>query len=324
MKHEFHEPVMVSEALDYLLADKAGTILDCTVGGGGHARAVLEWRGPGGEAVDLLIGIDRDQEALAAAGRMLAEFGDRKRLVRDGFENMEEVMEKEGIDKVDGVLMDLGVSRRQLTAPHRGFSLMEDGPLDMRMDQAEGEPVRDLLVRLDRDSLRKIIKEYGEERYAGRIASAIKKRVQEGKPPETTAELKQAVFRALPPSSKKQRIHPATRTFMALRMAVNNETERLSRALEAIPRVLGPGGRMVVISYHSIEDRLIKQFMAREQKGCTCPPGLPECVCGGKPRLQVLTKKPLTSSRKEIEMNPAARSAKLRAARRTGQEEIIT
>jgi len=318
MTERFHEPVMVSQVLDFLLAGPGRVIVDGTIGGGGHAEAVLGWAGTGKERVRLLVGLDRDPEAIRAAGARLARFRDRLVLIKAGYERMREVMDREGIEAVDGVLLDLGASRRQLTAPERGMSLVQDGPLDMRMDPEEGESAADMLLRLDEDSIARIIRDYGEERYAKRIAREIVKRREGGRPVKTTFELKRLVGKAVP---GRGRTHPATRTFQALRIATNRELERLAQALEAMPECLAGGGRAVVLSYHSLEDRMVKQAFARQEKGCTCPPELPECVCRGVASMRVLTRKPLRPSREEVEKNPSARGAKLRAAQRVVMED---
>jgi len=314
----FHEPVMVDEVFRFLAPGPGRVIVDGTLGGGGHAAAALSWAGSGGEGIKLLVGIDRDPEAIGEAGARLAPFSGRVRIRQGEFERLNEILCEEGIDKVDGVLLDLGVSRHQLTAPERGFSLMSDGPLDMRMDPGSGECAAELLLRLGESELSRLIREFGEERFARRIARAVVERRDSGRPVRTTRELAELIERTVP--GRRERIHPATRTFMALRIAVNRELERLKKALAELPEALAPGGRTVVISYHSLEDRLVKRSFVEQSRSCVCPPGLPECVCGTRPRLQVLTRRPARPSVEETAKNPAARSARLRAALRLEDE----
>lgn len=309
MTGSFHDPVMVAEVLGFLAPGPEKTFLDGTLGGGGHSGALLR----GG--VGRLIGLDRDDEALARAKERLAEYGERAVLVKSDFAEMGEVLRQQGIGEVDGILLDLGVSRHQLTEGRRGFSLREDAPLDMRMNPGSGETAAELIERLSERELADLIFRLGEEPASRRIAREVERRRKEGRPVKTTAELRQAVERAAG-SPRPGRIHPATRTFMALRIAVNDELEQLDRALREIPECLKPGGRAVVISYHSLEDRRVKECFVREAKGCDCPPSLPVCVCGKKPRLKLLARRAVTPSAAEIEANPAARSAKLRAAER--------
>jgi len=319
MKEKVHEPVLVDQVKKFLVTGPERLIVDCTVGWAGHAEAILSSRfGPGQESVKLLIGIDQDPEALAAASERLAKFESRFILKKRNFEDLKEVLEEEGIEKVDGILLDLGASRHQLTAGYRGFSLMADGKLDMRMDQGSGESAADLIARLDEKELASIIRDYGEERFAKRIAREIVKKRREGSPVKTTAQLADLVEKVVP-KSRRGRLHAATKTFMSLRLAVNNELARLEHALEIIPDCLSPKGRVAAISYHSLEDRMVKQAFGREAKGCVCPPDSPRCVCGRKPRLLVLTKKPIRPSPDEVSGNPAARSARLRAAERLGE-----
>lgn len=304
-----HEPVLVSAVLDFLVPSGKKVMVDGTVGGGGHARALLE-KGP-----ELrLVGLDRDDEALAAAEENLKPFGERATLLKADFAELPGVLEKLGLPAVDGVLLDLGVSRHQLTAGRRGFSFREDAPLDMRMDPSEGESAAELLLRLSERELAQLIFAYGEEPLSRRIARAVVERRREKRPVRTTGELRELVEQVA--GGRPAKIHPATRTFMALRIAVNRELERLERVLAAIPEALCPGGRAVVISYHSLEDRRVKEAFAREAKGCVCPPDLPVCACGKKPRLALLTRKPVMPGEAEVARNAAARSARLRAAER--------
>jgi 16S rRNA (cytosine1402-N4)-methyltransferase len=319
MKEKVHEPVLVDQVKKLLVTGPGLLIVDCTVGWAGHAEAILSSKfGPGQDNVRLLIGMDQDPEAIAAASKRLSKFESRFILKKRNFEDLKEVLEEEGIEKVDGVLLDLGASRHQLTAGYRGFSLMADGKLDMRMDQGSGESAADLIARLDEKELASIIRDYGEERFARRIAREIVKKRREKSPVKTTAELAGLVERVVP-KSRRGRLHPATRTFMALRLAVNDELAKLEQALDIIPECLSPQGRVAVVSYHSLEDRMVKRAFAREVKGCVCPPDSPRCLCGRKPRLSILTKKVVKPSPAEVSRNPAARSARLRAAQRLGE-----
>jgi 16S rRNA (cytosine1402-N4)-methyltransferase len=307
----FHKPVMVGEVVASLCC-RAGTIyVDGTVGGGGHAAAILENTAPNG----LLIGIDADGDAIREAGIRLAPFGDRKILVKGNFADMETILAGMNIRKVDGILLDLGVSSRQLDTADRGFSFTMDAPLDMRMDRNCRTSAADLIHTLSTDELERIIREYGEERMAGRIARAIAKG-REHSPIRTTTDLAGVVVRALPRRRGPAKIHPATRTFQALRIAVNDELANLYRATVFGVERLKEGGRFSVISFHSLEDRIVKNAFRAGEKGCLCPPDLPVCACGRKPTLKVLTRKPMVPDKEEIRENPRARSAKLRTAER--------
>ncbi|MFH1910525.1 MAG: 16S rRNA (cytosine(1402)-N(4))-methyltransferase RsmH [Pseudomonadota bacterium] len=307
----FHKPVMVGEVVASLRC-RAGTIyVDGTVGGGGHAAAILENTAPDG----FLIGIDDDGDAIREAGIRLAPFGDRKILVKGNFADMDTILAGMNIGKVDGILLDLGVSSHQLDTADRGFSFTLDAPLDMRMDRSLGISACDLIHTLSADELERIIREYGEERMAGRIARAIAES-RNLSPLRTTADLAGAVVRALPGRRGPARIHPATRTFQALRIAVNDELANLYRATAFGVERLKEGGRFSVISFHSLEDRIVKNAFRAGEKGCLCPPDLPVCACGRKPTLKVLTRKPVVPGEEEIRENPRARSAKLRTAER--------
>jgi 16S rRNA (cytosine1402-N4)-methyltransferase len=314
MSGRYHDPALVAEAVCWLAPGPDLIVVDGTVGGGGHAEAILSWVGPAGERIQRLIGIDKDMEALAAARARLDPFGERLSLRHADFADLPAVLREEGLEAVDGILLDLGASFHQLTVGRRGFSLRQDAPLDMRMDKTAGESAAELLERVDERGLERLLREFGEEPAARRIARAIVARRREGRPVRTTAEL--AALAESVAGRRGGKIHPATRTFMALRIAVNRELERLDTVLESIPDRLRPGGRAVVISYHSLEDRRVKESFAREQKGCVCPPVLPRCVCGRKPRMRTLTRRPVTPAEAEVSRNPAARSAKLRAAER--------
>lgn len=298
-----HEPVLVREVVRWLEPRAGGLYVDATVGAGGHAAAILAC-GP----TIRVVGVDWDEDALAAAAVRLRAFGDRVRLERANFSQLLSL----GLEKADGVLFDLGVSSLQLEAAERGLSFSRDGPLDMRLDRRLKLRASDLLARADEAELARILREYGDEPQARRIAAAIV-RARAVRPLERTLELARIVEQVVP-RKRAGRIAPATRTFMALRMAVNNELENLQQGLEAALCLLNPGGRLAVISFHSGEDRIVKNFLRREATDCLCPPGLPECRCGHRRRLQVLTSKPVRPSAGEVERNPRARSARLRVA----------
>jgi 16S rRNA (cytosine1402-N4)-methyltransferase len=307
----FHKSIMVQEVIASLRCRAGAVYVDGTVGGGGHAEAILAQTAPDGR----LIGIDADVEALREAEKRLAPFGSRKILVQGNFADMQKILGGMGIEKVDGILLDLGVSSHQLDTAERGFSFAQDAPLDMRMDGSRGIGAGELIGALSEAELAKIIREYGEERMAKRIARAI----VAGRtlvPIRTTADLAAVVLRAVPRETGRRRIHPATRTFQALRIAVNDELGSLQRALAAGVEQLGQGGRFSVISFHSLEDRMVKEAFRAWEKGCRCPPDLPVCACQGKQTLKVLTRKPVTPGEAEISDNPRSRSAKLRTAER--------
>ena len=309
----FHKPVLVAEVMASLQCRTGAVYLDGTVGGGGHAFEILRNSAPNGR----LIGIDTDADALREAQRRLAPFGDRATLLKGNFATMETILTGMNIGKVEGILLDLGVSSHQLDTAGRGFSFALDAPLDMRMDQDQGPSADDLIHTLSRDELKKIIRNYGEERMAGRIARAIVER-RTLSPIRTTADLAGIVASALPKARRLTRIHPATRTFQALRIAVNDELASLRQALTDGMECLNDGGRFCVISFHSLEDRIVKNAFHAEEKGCTCPSDLPCCSCGRKPTMKVLTRKPVVPGETEVHDNPRARSAKLRVAERIG------
>lgn len=303
-----HVSVLPGEVLELLAPRPGGIYLDGTVGGGGHARLVLEASSPDGR----LIGFDRDPAALAAAAALLAPFGERVTLCRGNFAEIDEQLAALGINQVDGILLDLGVSSHQLDTPERGFSFREDGPLDMRMDPAQPASAADLLARADTEELKRIFREYGEERWAGRIAREIV-RVRGETPLVTTRQLAELVCRAVPGGYVPQRIHPATRVFQSLRIAVNGELDALAVGLAAAMRSLRPGGRLVVISFHSLEDRLVKQGFRAAANPCSCPPRLPVCACGRAAEIRILTPRGVRPAEAEIIANPRSRSAVLRA-----------
>jgi len=304
-----HISVLYSEVIRYLAPRPGGVYLDGTIGGGGHAAGILEASSPDG----ILLGFDRDSEALEAAARKLAPYGKRVRLFHSDFARLEEILNREAIGPLDGILFDLGVSSHQLDSDERGFSFQRDAPLDMRMDASRGATAAELVNTLPERELERIIREYGEERWARRIAAAIAS-VRETAPIETTLQLADLVKGAIPRARWEARIHPATRTFQAIRIAVNGELASLERGLAAGMSALGGGGRLVVISFHSLEDRIVKNFINDAAKGCICPRNAPLCVCGRQPVLRKLTGKPVVATHEEIEKNPRSRSAKLRAA----------
>jgi len=308
---EFHVPVMVEEVIKFLDPHPGETFVDCTVGGGGHAVEILKRIMPGGR----LLGIDRDDEALRAATENLASFSNSVILVKGNFSNLETIARDASIEAADGILFDLGVSSRQLEAAERGFSFRYDAPLDMRMDATQQLTARELVNSLSERRLAELIQRYGEERWAKRIAKFIAER-RRRRPLETTFDLVDVVLAAIPAGARSKSIHPATRTFMALRLAVNRELESLEQGLEAAIRLLRSGGRIVVLSYHSLEDRIVKETFGRHLGRCTCPSSLPVCACGAKKDIEILTKRPVVPSDEELKANPRARSAKLRAARK--------
>lgn len=302
-----HVPVMVQAVIDYLVAGRGGVYLDCTVGTGGHAAEILEATSPDGR----LIGIDLDRQALALAEENLSPYGERVSLFYGNFADLGQILSQQGISEVDGVLMDLGVSSLQLDVPARGFSFRQCGPLDMRMDQTAGQPISHVLNRESAAELARIIRELGEERWAKRIAARIVE-TREKTPLETTKQLADIVVKAIPRPAGN--IHPATRTFQSLRMFINRELTNLESGLEQAVPALKSGGRICVIAFHSLEDRIVKRKFRALERGCICPPGTPVCVCGRKPELRLLTRRPVTPGEEEINVNPRCRSAKLRAA----------
>ena len=308
---EGHLPVMVEEVMVGLSPLPGSFHVDATVGGGGHAVRILESTSPDGR----LLGIDADSMAIDRTRHRLERFGDRAVLRQANFEELGRVAPEAGFEAVQGVLFDLGLSSYQLADEERGFSFRSPGPLDMRFDPGRGRPAGELVASEDADSLTAIFRRYGEEPFAGRIARAIV-RERSRRPITTAADLAAVVERAVPGTRARARLHPATRVFQALRIAVNRELEVLPRALAAAIDLLTPGGRLVVISYHSLEDRIVKRFIAAERRGCVCPPELPVCVCGRSPRLRPVGPAPQRPTADEVAANPRARSARLRAAER--------
>lgn len=304
-----HLPVMPAEVVRYLGCRPGGTYVDGTLGGGGHTVEILKVIGPEGK----VIAMDRDADAIAEAKKVLRAYSGRVTILKENFKDIKALLSGCGIDRVDGILLDLGVSSYQLETPARGFSFRFDARLDMRMDRAQGLTAHELVNTLDVAGLERIFRTYGEERYARRIARAIE-RERRKKPVETTGELKSIVVGAVP--RRPARIHPATKVFQALRIAVNDELENLKAGLTESVDVLGRGGRMVVISFHSLEDRIVKRFFRDLSRGCVCPPGFPVCVCGREPSVRLLTRRAVTPAPSEIGANPRARSARLRAVER--------
>jgi 16S rRNA (cytosine1402-N4)-methyltransferase len=303
---------MVDEVVGYLNCRPGHTIVDCTLGGGGHASAVIENILPGG----LLIGIDQDADAIAAASGVLAQYASNVCLVHDNFVNLTNILAAFRIERADGILADLGVSLYQLAQSGRGFSFQTDEPLDMRMNADSPETAADIINSASEASLKYIFKTYGEERWAGRIAREVIRR-RSRQPLETTGQLVELIYKAIPKSATgKKRIHPATRVFMALRIAVNRELERIDEFLDAAVEALRSGGRICILSFHSLEDRLVKQRFKALETPCTCPRHFPECVCGQEPKLKILTRKVRRPTGAEVERNPMARSTCLRAAER--------
>mgnify|MGYP006423670895 FL=1 len=306
----YHESVMRNEVLHYLNVHMEGVIVDGTLGDGGHTEFILKNTAP----EIRVLAIDRDSSALERASERLSPFRNRVTLAHGNLGDIKELAAENGITSVVGVLMDLGVSSPQLDTAGRGFSIQHDGPLDMRMDSSQKTSAADLLIKLSDAELASIVKDYGEERYAKRVVRAIR-REQEERPITTTGQLSRIVARVVK-SSRHSRIHPATRTFQALRIAVNDELEQLKTALAGMMSLLHSTARVAVISFHSLEDRIVKTFFRDEEKGCSCPPKIPICVCGRMPALKILTRKPLVPSEEEVAQNPRSCSAKLRVAER--------
>ena len=303
-----HKPVLLAECLEGLNIRPDGVSVDGTLGRAGHSLEIVKRLETG-----RLICLDRDQAALDAAAVRLRDYKDRVTLVHANFENLTEVLSGLGVSQAAGMLFDLGVSSPQLDDASRGFSYMADAPLDMRMDRSDRLTAWDIVNTWDAAALRKILYEYGEERYAPKIAAAIERRRSE-RPIETTLELADLIRSAMPPAALREKQHPAKRSFQAIRIAVNDELGAVSRVMRDAVSCLNPGGRLAVITFHSLEDRIVKNAMAEAAKGCTCPPSFPVCVCGNKPKIEILTRKPIIATREEVEENPRSRSAKLRVA----------
>lgn len=301
-----HVPVLLDEVVMALQPREGGRFVDCTVGSGGHAAAILEKIYPSGR----LLGIDADPDAVEASHKRLSGYGEAVTLVNDNFVNLEAICERYHFHPVDGILFDLGVSSLQLDTAHRGFSFQLDAPLDMRFNPGQGLTALDIVNRFSEQELAKLIERYGEERHSRRIA----RNIVQSRPIATTTQLARLIEQAL--AGRRARIHPATKTFMALRIAVNNELRNLELALEQTLNLLRPGARLAVISYHSLEDRIVKQFMRYAASSCICPPGTVICRCGHVPTLKLISRKVIKPTSLEMESNPRSRSARLRIAER--------
>ncbi len=306
MKEFHHISVLLEECLDALAIKPDGIYLDGTLGGAGHSSQIAKRLTTG-----RLIGIDRDPVALKAAGQRLEPYKDNVTLVHSNFCEMAQVVKDLGLPGVDGILLDLGVSSPQLDDGERGFSYMADAPLDMRMNSEDALSAHTVVNTWSQDELKRILFDYGEERFAPRIAAAICRRREE-KTIETTLELVDIIRSAMPAQALREKQHPAKRSFQAIRIAVNDELGSVEKAMEAAIPLLNPGGRLAVITFHSLEDRIVKNAMADAAKGCTCPPNFPVCVCGKKPQVKLISRKPIIAGERELEENPRSRSAKLR------------
>lgn len=308
-----HIPVMVNEVIQHLNVRPGKIYVDCTLGGAGHSRAIIDRMKPGG----FLVGIDQDKDAINNAKKVLSAYASEIALFHDNFVNIKSVLTQLNIHKVDGILADLGISLHQLAQSGRGFTFQKDEPLDMRMDSNSVLTARDIVNTADEKELAGIFFRYGEERWSRRIASNIVKE-RKVKAIKSSFELVRIVSDSIPKKfiSKPQRIHPATRVFMALRIAVNHELERLESFLDATADILNPGGRLCILSFHSLEDRIVKHWIKALARGCTCPPIFPQCICRSEKKLRFLTTKPVRPTEQEVELNPMARSTRLRAAER--------
>lgn len=314
MAAEFeHVSVLLAETVERLNVRPGGLYVDFTLGGGGHSARILDRGGR-------VVGIDRDQSAIDYCKKRFAGLGDRFIPVHDNFKNVEDILKNLGLGRPDGIVADLGVSSPQLDRPERGFSYMSDAPLDMRMDTSAPLTARDVVNSYSREELFRVISELGEERWAARIAEFIVERRAQ-KPIETTFELVDIIKAAIPAGARKDGPHPAKRTFQAIRIEVNGELEILEGALRAGVDALKIGGRMAVITFHSLEDRIVKDTFAALERGCICPRDFPVCVCGHRPSVRVLTRKPVTPSAEELEINPRARSSKLRVAEKIDETD---
>ncbi len=313
-----HRPVLLHETINFLDVARGGVFVDGTLGLGGHAEAILET-----SANSSVIGLDRDLEALSFAQKRLAHFSNRFHAVHSDFREIATVLKGRQIGELSGVLVDLGVSSLQLDSPQRGFSFRTDAPLDMRMDTSSGETAAEILLRLPEAEIARIIYEYGEERRSRLISRRIVESRARAEPVNTTTELAELVAKTVG-YRKGQQIHPATRTFQALRIAVNRELEDLDRFVETAVDLLQPEGRFVAISFHSLEDRIIKRELRRLSGKCQCPPRLPICACGARREIEILTRRPVTPGAAELAQNARARSARLRAARKLPSDRPFT
>lgn len=303
-----HKSVLLDECIEALAVKPDGIYLDGTLGGAGHSLEIVKRLTTG-----RLIGVDRDRVALQAARERLAPYLDRVTTVHSDFRELDRILDDLSLDAVDGMLFDLGVSSPQLDDAERGFSYMADAPLDMRMNREDSLTAYDIVNGWSKEELRRILYDYGEERYAPQIAAGIA-RARAILPIETTLALVDVIKTAMPPQALREKQHPAKRTFQAIRIAVNDELGAVAEMMKTAFKRLKPGGRLAVITFHSLEDRIVKSEMAQAARGCTCPPEFPVCICGKKPLIEVITRKPILSGEKELEENPRARSAKLRVA----------
>lgn len=312
---EFHHiSVLLNECIDNLNITPDGIYVDGTMGGGGHSLEIAKRLTTG-----RLICIDQDPNAHEAAGKRLAEYKDRITFVRDNFGNIANILDSLGIEKIDGMLLDIGVSSHQLDEAERGFSYQQDAPLDMRMNPDRPFSAYDVVNGYDEDELDRVIFTYGEERWARRIAQFIVKE-RENKPIETTGELVDIIKKAVPKGARKDGPHPAKRTFQAIRIEVNGELDVLQKAIDDVATRLAVGGRLCIITFHSLEDRIVKEAFRKQENPCICPPQFPVCVCGKKPLGRVITRKPILPSKEELEENPRSRSAKLRVLEGVSQD----
>ncbi len=310
---EFHHvSVLLDECIEALNIRKDGIYVDGTLGGAGHSSQIVKRLESG-----RLIGIDRDPVALKAAGERLEPYKESVTLVHSNFCEIKAVLQELGVDGVDGILLDLGVSSPQLDDKSRGFSYMHDAPLDMRMNNEDALSAYEVVNTWPQEELKRILFDYGEERYAPQIAGAIC-RSREEKPIATTLELVDVIRSAMPAAALREAQHPAKRSFQAIRIAVNDELGSVEKVMKDAVECLNPGGRLAVITFHSLEDRIVKTAMVNASKGCTCPPNFPVCVCGKKPKVKLISKKPIVSTEEELERNPRARSAKLRVCEKLG------
>ena len=309
MKEKFHQPVLLEEVIRYLNPKSNQNFIDCTLGDGGHAKVILEKTGPNGK----VLGIDLDKETIKRANKRLSKFKDRLILVHNNFFNIKQIVYDNRFTKISGILLDVGLSWGELSNKERGFSFLSAGPLDMRFDKSSSLTAHQIVNTYSGKELEKIFKKYGEERFAKRIAMAIveKRKLQNIR---TTFDLVDIIKQAVPKNYLYKKIHPATRTFQALRIEVNDELNNLKKVWPEAISLLEKGGRIAVISFHSLEDRIVKHYFKELSKGCICPPDFPKCVCGRKPEIKLITKKVIRPSADEIKINPLSRSAKLRVA----------
>ncbi|MBR5364915.1 MAG: 16S rRNA (cytosine(1402)-N(4))-methyltransferase RsmH [Clostridia bacterium] len=305
-----HVSVMAKEVMDALCPERGGVYVDCTAGGGGHSFEIAK-RLP---ASSRLVSFDQDDEAIAACKERLAPFADRVTVVKTNFRNLAAALDSLGIARIDGVLWDLGVSSHQLDDGERGFSYMKEAPLDMRMDRTAQKTAYDVVNGYDEGELVRILRDWGEERFAARIAARICQKRAE-RPIETTTALAEIISEAIPAAARRAEAqNPARRSFQAIRIEVNGELDAIAPSIEAAVERMNPGGRLALITFHSLEDRIVKDTLRTLATGCTCPPEFPVCVCGGKPKIRLLSKKPILPGREELEENPRSHSAKLRTA----------